>query len=166
MLRRSDRSFLTKSVDNETLKKLAPAVNWAASSCNKQPIVLFATTNPEIAKACLKCCKGGTGFSDFIPAFISFTADMRGYYLPDEAYLPSIDVALGAQNFFLAAKTMGLSGCCLSWALKDQKEDAQLRKLLAIPDFAQIIFNVVIGYPSKSSVTPARKNLSETLFIR
>jgi len=164
--RRSDRTFLTKSVDNETLSNLASTVNWAASSCNKQPIVLFATTNHETAKACLRCCKGGTGFSDYIPAFISFGADMRGYYLPDEAYLPAIDVALGAQSFLLAAETLGLSGCCLSWALKDQKEDEQLRKLLLIPDYVQIIFNVVIGYPSKRAVTPVRKDLSETLFIR
>jgi len=164
--RRSNRSFLTKNVDDEILNKLASTVNWAASSCNKQPVMLFATNDPEAAKDCLKCCKGGTGFSEFIPAFISFTADMRGYYLPDEAYLPSIDVALGAQNFLLATETLGLGGCCMSWALKDQNEEAQLRKLLSIPDYVQIIFNVVIGYPSKRAVPPTRKDLSNTLFIR
>jgi len=164
-IRRSNRSFLVRNVDSEILDKLASSVNWAASSCNKQPVMLFATTDPAAAKACLRCCKGGTGFSEFIPAFISFTADMRGYYLPDEAYLPSIDVALGAQNFMLAAETLGLGGCCMSWALKDQNEEAQLRKLLSIPDYVQIIFNVVIGYPSKRAVPPTRKDLSNTLFI-
>jgi nitroreductase len=164
--RRSNRSFTKKILDNVLLEKLAVTVNWAPSSCNKQPIIIFATTNPIIAKECLKCCKGGTGFDDFIPAFVVLAADMRGYYLPDEAFLPCIDVALGAQNFFLAAETLGLTACSLSWALKDQEDEIKLRKLLSIPEYAQLILNFALGYPSKISATPARKDLTSTLFIR
>lgn len=164
--RRSNRLFQSRQIDDDILKKIASTVNWASSSCNKQPIVLHATTNPELAKSCLKCCKGGTGFGDYIPAFISFTADMRGYYLPDEVFLPAIDVSLGAQNFILAAETMGLSVTSLSWALKGNEEEVQLRNLLSIPSNLQIIFNAVIGYPTKYSVTPVRKNISNTLYIQ
>jgi nitroreductase len=95
-----------------------------------------------------------------------YCIDMRGYYLPDEAFLPSIDVALGAQNLFLAAETMGLSACSLSWALKDKHEDQRLRDLLSVPDHAQIILNFVLGYPSKNAIAPVRKSLRDTLFFR
>jgi nitroreductase len=164
--RRSNRSFDEKTIGSDIIEKLTETVNWAPSSCNKQPILIFATTNPIIAKKCLECCKGGTGFNDFIPSFVVLTADMRGYYLPEEAYLPYIDVALGAQNFFLAAETLSLSTCSLSWALKDQNDEMRLRKLLSIPDYAQIILNFALGFPSKVSEAPARKDLSNTLFIR
>lgn len=163
--RRSNRQFHSKLIETEILEKLAATVNWASSSCNKQPIILYATTNPEIAKECLKCCKGGTGFGDFIPAFISFTADMRGYYLPDEAYLPAIDVALGAQNFFLASETLGLSNSGLTWAQKGEGDELKLRQLLKIPLQNQIIFNSVIGFPSKIYATPVRKNIINTIVI-
>lgn len=164
--RRSNRLFETKTVEQELLEKLASTVNWASSSCNKQPIQLYATANPELAKACLQCCKGGTGFGEFIPAFVSFTADMRGYYLPDEAYLPAIDVSLGAQNYVLAAETLGLSVTILSWALKDINDESQLRNKLSIPESSQIIFNIVLGYPTRTYITPVRKNINNTINIQ
>lgn len=80
--------------------KLKETVNWASSSCNKQSIRIFATNDPTLAGQCLKCCKGGTGFSTFIPSFWVFTANVRGYVWPTEMYLPSIDTSLGAQNVF------------------------------------------------------------------
>jgi len=164
--RRSNRSFEQKPVSNAILERLASTVNWAPSSCNKQPVKLFATINPKVAGECLKCCKGGTGFSDFIPAFVSFTADMRGYYLPDEAYLPAIDVSLGAQNFILAAEIMGLSCCVLTWAQKYDTEESELRRILEIDKVYQIIFNAVIGFPQKHYNTPIRKSIEDTIIIR
>jgi len=163
--RRSNRQFINKPIAEDTLFKLAETVNWASSSCNKQPIILFATNNPDLAKACLKQCKGGTGFSEFIPCFIAFCADMRGYYLPDEMYLPAIDVSLGAQNLFIATELLNLSCCGLTWAQKDEFEETELRRLLNIPYTHQIIFNAVIGHPSVQYVTPIRKSAIETLTI-
>lgn len=164
--RRSNRSFLSKTIDVEILEKLATTVNWAPSSCNKQPIVIFATSNPKIAMQCLSYCKGATCFDDFIPAFAVFTADMRGYFLPDEAYLPFIDVSLGAQNFLIAAESLGLSCCIMTWAQKTNNDEQELRKVLNIGEEFQIIFNAVIGYPKKNSMAPARKKTSDTIVIR
>lgn len=161
--RRSNRQFLEKTVDDEILEKLAQTVNWASSSCNKQPIKLFSTNNPQLAKECLKQCKGGTGFSEYVPCFVAFCADMRGYYLPDEMYVPAIDVSLGAQNFFLSTTILGLSCAGLSWALHDKNEEQKLRKMLYIPPHFQIIFNSIIGYASKEYTVPVRKSITYTL---
>ena len=164
--RRSNRSFQRRVVSSELIGQLARTVNWASSSCNKQPIVMYATTDPELARECLKCCKGGTGFSDFVPVFVSFTADMRGYYLPDEAYVPAIDVALGVQNFLLSAELTGLSVTTLSWALKDIGDETRLRELLSIPEHNQIIINAVLGYPERHSGVPVRKGPEHSLFLK
>lgn len=163
--RRSNRQFLDKPINDQIIKKLAETVNWASSSCNKQPIKLFATNNPELAKQCLNQCKGGTGFSKNIPCFIAFCADMRGYYLPDEMYLPAIDVSLGAQNFFVATSALQLSATGLSWALKDREEEKRLKSILKIPEHYQIIFNAALGYAQREYVQPLRKPLKNTLQI-
>ncbi len=158
--RRSNRDFEKKIVTEETIIKLKTVVNWAASSCNKQPIKLFVTNNPQIAQECLKQCKGGTGFGDFIPSFWVFTANCRGYVWPSEANLPFIDTSLGAQNVFLAATTLGLSGTILSWAQKDEDEEKRLRNILNIPSDYQIIFCSVLGYAQTTFSTPNRKNVN------
>ena len=163
--RRSNRQFSDKLLSDELITKLAQTVNWAPSSCNKQPVKLFVTNNPLMAKECLKQCKGGTGFSEHIPCFVAFCADMRGYYLPDEMFLPAIDVSLGAENFFIALNCFGISGTALSWALKDRNEELILREILNIPEGFQIIFNAVIGYAEKSYLQPIRKEINQTVNI-
>ena len=155
--RRSNRFFLEKEVSDDVVDKLKGTVNWAANSCNKQPIRLFVANDPNLAKECLACCKGGTGFSDYIPSFWVFAANVRGYVWPSEIYLPAIDTSLGAQNVFLAAHTLGISGTILSWAQKSQEEEAKLRALLNIPNDYSIIFCAVMGYPEYGYVTPERK---------
>lgn len=155
--RRSNRFFLEKKITDDVAFKLVSVSNWASSSCNKQPVKLFYTLNPELASECLKCCKGGTGFSPFIPSFWVFAADSRGYVWPSEMMLPYIDVSLGAQNVYLAAQTLGITGTVLSWAQKSEEEDTQLRKLLSIPDEYVIVFCSVMGYASSTYMTPVRK---------
>lgn len=157
--RRSNRFFKELIVVDETIKQLSTLVNWAANSCNKQPIRLFTTNNPTKANECLKCCKGGTGFSTFIPSFWVFAADSRGYVWPTEAFLPAIDTSLGAQNVFLAAQTLGITGTILSWAQKDKDEEARLRSLLDIPEEFIIVFCAVMGYASHDYLPPHRKDI-------
>lgn len=155
--RRSNRFFKDEVVSDDIIKKLEITLNWSASSCNKQPNELYYTNNPSIAKECLKCCKGGTGFSEFIPCFCVFTADCLGYVWPSEMFLPYIDLSLGAQNFFLSCTTFGISGTILSWAQKDEREELRLREILNIPKEKIIIFCAVIGYAKNIYVTPNRK---------
>ena len=155
--RRSNRFFREINLSDEIINQLSGLVNWAANSCNKQPIRLFITNTPSKANECLKCCKGGTGFSTFIPSFWVFAADSRGYVWPSEVYLPAIDTSLGAQNVFLAAQTLGITGTILSWAQKDKEEEARLRMLLDIPQEFIIIFCAVMGYASHNYLPPQRK---------
>lgn len=155
--RRSNRCFTNKQISNEVIAKLKDVVNWAANSCNKQPVRLFVTNEENLAKECLKCCAGGTGFGNNIPSFWCFTANVRGYVWPSEMYLPSIDTSLGAQNVFLAAQTLGITGTVLTWGQHTQQDDRTLRRLLNIPNDYAIIFCAVMGYAEYGYFTPARK---------
>lgn len=156
--RRSNRYFLDKTVTEDVIAKLKSVSNWAASSCNKQPVRLFVTNKTDLARKCLKCCAGGTGFGKNIPSFWAFTANVRGYIYPGEMFLPSVDTSLGAQNVFLAAQTLGLTGTILSWGQHSQSDDTNLRKLLGIPADYSIIFCAVMGYAESNYLAPCRKN--------
>nr|MBD5376406.1 nitroreductase family protein [Bacteroides sp.] len=157
--RRSNRDFSDKPVLQEDMNKLIRLANWASSSCNKQPIFIHATNNPDLASKCLKCCKGGTGFSNHIPSFWAFSADVLGYVWPSEIYLPVVDTCLGVQNVMLGATTLGISGTLLSWAQKSSEEEAELRKLLNIPTHHQIVLCAVMGYANSEFEVPARKEI-------
>lgn len=157
--RRSNRDFSAINVSDEHIRKLKNLANWASSSCNKQPIDIYVTSDPELAARCLSCCKGGTGFSNSIPSFWVFTANILGYVWPSEIYLPVVDTCLGVQNVMLGATTLGLSATILSWAQKSDEEEQGLRKLLNIPANRQIILCAVMGYANTEFKTPARKDI-------
>lgn len=157
--RRSNRVFKPQQISEVVIRQLKEVVNWSASSCNKQPIQLFVTNNPELSKKCLACCKGGTGFSDYIPSFWVFTADCRGYVWPTELYLPVLDTSLGIQNVFLTAYTMNISGSILTWAQKSEQEEILLREYLNIPREYIIVCCAVMGYAEYSYCTPQRKSI-------
>ena len=157
--RRSNRCFTNKPITDEVVSKLKNVANWAANSCNKQPIRIFVANEQSLAKECLKCCIGGTGFGENIPSFWCFAANVRGYIWPSEMYLPSVDTSLGAQNVFLAAQTLGITGTILSWGQHTKADDLQLRKLLNIPKDYSIIFCAVMGYAEYGYLAPSRKNV-------
>ncbi len=164
--RRSIRFYTRKTVENEILRQIIEAANWAPASCNRQTIKVFAATDPELARKCMATCKGATCFSEFVPGFLSFCADLRPYSLPQEFMLPMIDVSLGAQNSCLAAHTLGLSITLLSWSQKSEDEDRELRRLLNIPAHYMIIVNGAIGYPACNADTPVRKSPDASCVIR
>lgn len=163
--RRSSRIYNDKKIDIELIKKIFETINWASSSCNKQPIKVFITQKDNVIKECLKQCKGATGFGTNVPCFVSICVDMKGYVLPSEIYLPMIDASLGVQNSVLTAHTFGISTTILSWAQKDKVEERNLRNLLTIPEDYGIIFNMTMGYPDFNAPIPMRKSIESTINI-
>lgn len=157
--RRSNRHFRSITISDEEWEKIEQLGKWAPSSCNKQPVKAFTTLNPQIAKQCLECCDGGTGFSEFIPAFTAIAVQTQAYVLPMEYSLPFIDGALAAQNMILGANSLGITGCFLTWAQKTPPKEARLRELLKIPPEYQIILNLAFGRAASTSMTPERKQL-------
>lgn len=155
--RRSCRNFTEKPLEALVVNKICDVADWAPSSCNKQPLKVFVTNNPPLAMECLKCCKGGTGFSDFIPSFWVITANCRGYVWPTEIMLPTLDCSLCLQNMLLVAHTLGISGTVLTWAQSSSQENAKLRGLLSIPEDYIIVCCAVLGYPKSYFKVPPRK---------
>jgi len=159
--RRSVRSFLPRTIANNVIEQLIEVVNWAPSSCCRQPVFLHIVRDPDLVQQSLEQCAGASGFSSHIPCFISACADTRLYEARDR-HLPLIDVTLGIQNMLLEAHALGLAGTVLNWMHATRQEEKNLRRLLDIPFYHRIIYNIVLGYPSKWPDPPARKSLELT----
>ncbi len=166
MTRRSIRRFKRQPVTDKIMKAVGEVMVWAPSSCNRQPGRVYATNDEALVEQCLRTCKGATGFSAYVPSFLCFCADMRGYVLPREMLLHLIDVSLGMQNCALMGASLGLALTALSWAHHDEDENAELRRLLGIPEYYEIVLNAAMGYPEAGVEAPARKSVEQTVVLR
>lgn len=163
--RRSIRRYLCRLVDVEVIEEIVKVANWSPTSCNRQPAKVFAVNSPSLARLCLGTCQGATGFSVFVPCFLSFCVDLRAYDLPREMELPLIDASLGAQNCCLLAHSLGLSITLLSWASHSPEDERRLRSLLGIPHYFKIVVNAALGYPEYQVAVPFRKPIESTLVL-
>jgi len=164
--RRSIRFYSKRALDTEVIEKVIEVVNWSPTSCNRQTAKVFVTNNPSLVRSCLATCRGATGFSEFVPCFLCFCADLRSYRMPKEMLLPVIDVSLGIQNCCLIAHSLGLSLTLLTWAEHSDEDERILRSVLEIPDHYQIIVNGTLGYPECAAEVPPRKALESTYILR
>ncbi len=163
--RRSIRHFQRKKITPQDISEIASVLDWAPTSCHRQPGRLYAISNKEKIKKCIDLHIGAACFSDvYVPIFLIFCADARLYDMPNEINTPCIDVALGAQNCFLVAYSKGISITPLIWTHQGDSKETFLRKMLGIPEYYQIVMGAAAGYPSSGSRIPTRKKTDLILF--
>lgn len=162
--RRSIRRYVEKPVDDETIQRIASVLDWAPTSCHRQPGRIYATNNLERVRQAVMLHTGAACFTDiYTPLFMTFCADSRLYNLPNELAIAHVDVSLGVQNCLLVAHSLGLSLTPLIWSHQGEWQECELRKMFAVPTYFEIIVSVVGGYPAGGTEMPPRKRLE--LFI-
>jgi hypothetical protein len=147
------------------ITKILETSVWAPSSCNRQTIVNYFTVNEGLVSQCTKQNKGATSISGK-HAFVSVCYDTRSYHLPQESLTGMVDASLGFQNALLMTHTLGLGACVLNWSHADKNENETLRRLLNIPEYCEIAFNVIIGIPNGGAPAPGKKNTAEYIIER
>lgn len=151
-----------------TIKEIMPALKllpWVSSSCNRQTIHVFVTTNQEKVSICVNQNKGATGISgNFL--FISVTFDSRSYHLPQETLTGYIDASLAFQNFLLGIHSLGLGATVLNWSHADKSEDKMLRETLEISQNYEIVMNCIVGKPLQGAPKPGKKSIKELVTVK
>ncbi|HPR69556.1 MAG TPA: nitroreductase family protein [Kiritimatiellia bacterium] len=161
----SSRWFQSRTIPETVLNQIVEAAAQAPSSCNRQTLQIFASLDPARTIEILKCFKGFTGFSPFIPCAMVFCADLRPYLFPNELFIPTLDTALAVENALLMASAHGLNATLLTWGSRNTEEDRRLRRILGIPDHIEIVVGAACGYPEKNAIRPARKSVADTLWL-
>ena len=160
--RRSIRRYSDRPVDLGVVEKIVSVLDWAPTSCHRQPGAVYASTNPDIILQCLRLHPGTHCFIHMVPRpslFMTFCADARLYSMPRQVFGPCIDVALGVQNCLLVAHSLHLSLTPLYWSHQGEREENELRRILSIPAYFQVIVSAVGGYPDGGAPVPPRKPL-------
>jgi nitroreductase len=174
--RRSTRSFLDRPVEEDLLETLLDAAIWAPSGSNSQSWLFTAIANTQILAEINELVK--QGFQTYVPdddyrakhlaKTISQKEGYNFYYNAPVLIIASnkpdyenamADCALGLENIFLAAQSLGLGSCYIN-QLHWLRGDGPLREYLSglgIPKEHTICGAAAIGYIAKESVAPARK---------
>jgi nitroreductase len=165
-LRRSCRNFMEgERVTEGQLYKIMEAALEAPTSCNRLAVKMYATLDPDKARAVLSCFPGYTCFGPYIPCAIVFCVDLSAYTIPLELFLPTIDSGLVISYGLLMATAQDLSITLLAAAILKSQEEARLRKLLGIPDHMSIVVGGACGKPKSLPRRPGRPRPEDAVVI-
>ena len=176
--RRSIRHYKPDPVDDETLRKVLEAAQWAPSWANVQCwrfiVVRDNNIKVELANSLVKTVKKPDG-AVYNPAFNAITqapvviiacAELgRSGISPDgtpdtdKGDWFMFDVALAMQNLALAAHALGL-GTVIVGAL-DTKKAADI---LHVPAGYCVVAMTPLGFPAREGKAPPRKELTDIVF--
>ncbi|MFZ5967865.1 MAG: oxygen-insensitive NADPH nitroreductase [Bacillota bacterium] len=160
---RSIRKFQERIIEDEIVKEIIEAAQWASSSSFVQAYSVVGIKNKETKKK-LAALSGDQPYVEACPVFLVFCADlhrlekacnmhqteMMGEYT-ESFIMATVDAALAAQNAMLAAESVGLGGVYIGGIRNNPYEVSQLLKL---PEYVYPVFGICLGYPDQD---PERK---------
>jgi len=166
--RRSIRKFQSTPVDDEKIKAVLSAGQWAPSFLNMQPWKFIVVRDEAAKKSIAEVLKlplaateyrGTKGF-DFIPQvpviIVTCVSPKK-----DQVHYAE-DGAIATQNMALAAESLGLGSCWIGVLNHSYIED-EIKKILEVPDDFRIISLLPIGVPGEH-ITKTREELEDLVF--
>jgi nitroreductase len=160
--RRSLRDFQKKDIPDALLDRLAEALIWAPSAGNLQARKFYFVKQPDI-KNKIAAAALNQSFIAEAPLVIVGCTDSRisGKYGERGVYLYSIqDVALSIMGMMLVAHENGLGSCWVG-----AFNEADIRKILDIPNHLRPVAIVPVGYPAKIPYPPPRVSIKDAVEV-
>ncbi|GAH83250.1 unnamed protein product, partial [marine sediment metagenome] len=100
--RRTIRSFISKPIEEEALRKCLEAGHWAPSACNRQLWEFVVVDDPKIIRKLESITQQPTPHAIYIAIFYDLTKELPGSRLGDVQ-----SAAIAAQNLMLVAHSLG-----------------------------------------------------------
>jgi nitroreductase len=155
--RLSVRAYKPDPVPEEVLNRILEAGRLAPSAKNYQPWKFIVVKDPAIRQALVAACRG-QGSVGLAPVVIcgccvidQVWKGMGGYWSAE-----AVDITIALEHMMLAATAEGLGTCWIGAFL-----EAEVKKVLAIPDGVKPIALMPLGYAARESKPQSRKPLSE-----
>ncbi|NLO91316.1 MAG: NAD(P)H nitroreductase [Elusimicrobia bacterium] len=163
--RRSVRKYDTRPVEDEKLMRCIEAARLAPSACNSQPWRYVAVTDPARLAALKEAAFSGlysaTAFAKGAPVLVAIVSEkpglsawVGGKFRSLPFYL--VDIGISAQNFVLAAQSLGLGTCYIGWF-----DDQKAARALKVPSGRKVELLISVGYPAEEPAARPRKSLRE-----
>ena len=167
--RRSIRKYKDQPVDEERLLKIIDCGRLAPSDSNTQPWNFIIVRSDEM-RAKIAHVSHEQEWMFGAPIFIVCVADIRVTTSETEPMdideeTPGIglkqiilDTAIASENIVLAAESMGLGTCWVSWYVQNE-----IRPLLGIPSDKYVVAVITMGYPDQTPKQRPRRTLEEVI---
>ena len=166
LTRRSIRSFIPdKEIAEETMRQLMEAVRWAPSWASPQTWEVVVVKDRDLKQKLVDAAGANRAAQAILDAcavmvFCSrrgIAGAKQGEYSTNKGDWYMFDCALAAQNFCLAAHSMGLGTVYIG-----RFEHRQVDTLLGLPQGIESVVMIPLGYPAVKEVkAPPRKASSE-----
>lgn len=151
----SCRNFTNEKVDDKLWDEIVALALEAPNGCCRQTVRFYIENDKDNISSLLENISGTTGFSGEIPYLICVTSDIRAFSLKDRL-LHYIDNSLAIQNMLLACFANGIATTPLNWMHASSKQNNNVKSLLNIPTYEQVVIFVAAGYPRTLPVKPGR----------
>jgi nitroreductase len=178
--RRSVRAYKHEPVPEETLRELVELATLAPTAMNLQPWRFSVTTGREalaranegVKRACLAAIpripdleRFRSAFED--PEFSVFYGAPALVLIqgPIGSQMAAMDCLLAAENLMLAAHAKGLGTCFIGFVLL-AREDAELRRMLAVADGHEVVASIIVGFPATPSSAAPERRPAEIAWVR
>lgn len=183
--RRSIRRYKDLPVEKEKVRRVLEAACMAPSASNSQPWDFIVIDDPDMAQRVASLFLSAyrkvyqevvplsgdaleqrlgereAGVFQKVPVYVVVCLNQGrcGFERhPEKAFFWALQgVSAAIQNMLLAAFALGLGTC---WMSALAFEEAELKKLLHIPDAVRILGGIPIGYPDESPQARPRLGLS------
>jgi nitroreductase len=153
--RYSVRSYQSKPVEDEKLKKVLDAARIAPTAVNKQPFRLIVV-NTEGKKEELKRIYHADWFSQAPLIICACTVQSESWTRRDGRNYVDVDTTIAMDHLILAATELELGTCWIA------AFDAQAAiKILKLPEDVEPLLFTPLGYPADEIGMKSRKNLDE-----
>lgn len=146
MSRHSVRNYKEQEVSDDVITECVRIAQSAPSSCNRQPIKIYAIKKKEIILKALSLQTGNRGFGDLSSVVFVITSNLEYFHNLQERNDPSLNAGMFSMTFLLALHHFKLGACSLNWSATLER-DAALRKALGIPSNEMIHMLISCGYP-------------------
>jgi nitroreductase len=163
--RRSIRHYQDKEVPQEVLDRVLEAVQWSPSWANTQCWEIVVAKSPEVkAKLQQTMAKGNPATKAIVeaPLVLAVCGKLHSSGFYKEQVTTKFgdwfmfDLGIATQSLCLAAHNEGL-GTVIAGLFDHDKT----REVLQVPEGYELVVLIPMGYPSKGSGAPKRREISE-----
>lgn len=178
--RRSIRAYKDEPVAEETLRELVELATLAPTAMNLQPWRFSVITSREalarvnevVKRACLAMMERAPELQRFRsmfedPKFSVFYGAPALVLIqgPTGNQTATMDCLLAAENLMLAAHAKGLGTCFIGFVLL-ARDDAELRRTLAVADGYDAIAPIIVGSPAAIPEAAPERRPAEITWVR
>lgn len=131
------RNYSNRPVPIERIHKAVELASSAPSACNRQYWKVYCVSNREIGQKILDLQKGNRGFGHLADKVIIVTVSLEAVD-PNERNDAFTNGGMYLMNLCYALFYYEVAHCVLNWS-RSPEEDAQLRRLVTIPDSELVV---------------------------